>query len=969
MVGFNPEPIRRIILGIFMHNFKHLAVVVTLLLLSACKSTPSQYSVFFYDRIDNLATLPLSQKIPLPGEYIEGKYENGLHYYIRQNSQPSGRVEIRLVLRAGSLLENDNQQGFAHFVEHMAFNGTADFSQRDITDFVESTGMSVGSHLNAFTSFDNTFYVLELPSNDSQVLETGIRIIENWAHKVNFASSDIQKERGVVLEEWRAGKNVNERMSFKHLQKSIPDSRWIERFPIGQPDIIQNGEEADLIAYYKKWYRPDLMSVVVIGDIDTAQVATLLDKYLGAIPARADKIDADTLYAQFTVANNTAPIVSIETDEELTTGHISILTVHPKMPLVTFADLREQYLVGLHTTMLNFRLHEKVVTEDFPSLSATVDFGPYFGDKDMYSFFAGTKTGKVREAIRAILTEAYRVEQTGFTETELIRAKQSWRADLRQQAQTMLSDISSNHANRLLGYIINAYPMLDADDALLFSERILPTISLSEVNAIGQTWLTSANRVVQISALDSEKSTLPSEQEVIDIWDDVAGSIFSAFVDQEVPDTLMTDIPDSGSVVNKKHYSDEDYHIWTLSNGVRVILKETSLVTGQINFRAFSEGGNSVLNDTQFNRTRMTAQIMDSMGVADFDYITMTKFLADKAVYIESSIDNYSEWMSGDFTTQDTSTFMQLLHLKFTQTRADEANFTNYINYVRPQVLNQFNSPQAKFSEAIRSAIYKDDVRNLPFDTDMLNQQSLPDMVRFYQQRYSNAADFTFVFIGDFYVDQFEPFLSTYIATLPASSDRETFMHIPDVRTPGEVIVRVNENTEPRAEVYIGYRGNTEYSHQNELVFGAFINALDIKLRQKIREEKSAAYSVNVDGTLVQTPRGEFGLNISFTSDPNRVDEIIADINAVLNTMQTELVDTRFVDNFIAQQKEQFAFDIKTNAYWGYYLLRLHTLQTPFTHAQYDADLNAVTANKIRDIAKQYLATPHRIEAIMMPKN
>jgi zinc protease len=951
-----------------MLGLRSLFIVFTVLVLSACAATPNKYDFILYDRIDNLDTLPLSQNIPLPGEYISGQYDNGLRYYIRQNFQPLGRVEIRLILNAGSLLEEDNQRGFAHFVEHMAFNGTEEFSQEDIVAFVESSGMKVGSHLNAFTNFDNTFYVLELPSDDPKIVETGIRLIENWAHKVSFDPIEIHKERGVVLEEWRSSKNVNERLTMKHLEKTITGSRWLERFPIGQPEIIQNGADEDLIAYYKKWYRPDLMSVVVIGDISVLDVAGLLDTYLGTIPAQADPVDANDLYASYNVNENIEPIVSIQTDSELTTTQFALMTVQPRKPVVTFEDLRHQYLVGLHTTMLNVRLHEKVVSEDFPTLNASVDYAEYFRHKEVYSFVAGAKTGKTTEAIRAILTEAYRAKQNGFTATELERAKQSWLADLNQQAQTILSEVSSNHANKLLSHILNAYPLLDADDALVFAQRVLPTISLDEVNKVGQGWLTKENRLVQISSPENEKDTLPSAAQIIAIWEEIANSSLAAFVDKAVPDTLMTIIPEPGSVVNKEYNSDEDYHVWTLSNGARVVLKETQLVTGQITFRSFSEGGSSVLDDTLYNRTRMTAQILDSMGVANYDYITMMKFLSDKNVAINASIDNYYERMSGDFTAQDVSTFMQLLHLKFTQTRLDEANFNNYISYVRPQVLNQFNSPQAKFSEAVRSALYQHSERDLPFDTAMLNSQSLPAMHSFYQQRFGNAGDFTFIFVGDFKVDKLEPFLNTYIATLPASEERESYSILPDERLAGEIMINIKENTEPRAEVYIEYRGDVVFSHADEVAFGALQNALDIKLRQKIREEKSAAYFVNVGGYIAEAPRAEFALHISFSSEPSRVDEIIADVNLILTQIQEERLEQRFVDNFITQQKEQYAFDIKTNDYWAYYLTRLQTKEKPIANAQYHDYLDALTVEDIRTLAKKYLATEHRIQAVMTPK-
>lgn len=939
-------------------------------MLSACASTgPQSYNFFLHEQIDNLDTLPLSQEIPLPGEYISGEYDNGLSYYIRNNPQPADRVEIRLVLRAGSLLEEDGQQGFAHFVEHMAFNGTEDFSQEELLQFVESTGMSLGSHLNAFTGFDNTFYVLELPSNDNEVLETGIRIIENWAHKLQFDPTEIQKERGVVLEEWRAGKNVNERLSMKHLEKTIAGSRWVERFPIGQPDIIQNGNEEDLIAYYKKWYRPDLMSVIVIGDVDLLSVAQLLDTHIGTIPGREDALDADALYADFTIADNKEPIISIETDNELATTQFALMTTHPKMPVKTFEDLRRQYLIGLHTTMMNFRLHEKVVTQDFPTLNVDISFDEYFKFKEAYSFIAGAKTGQTKEAIRAVLTEAYRIKQNGFTESELARAKQSWLSDFKQQAQTMFSDVSTSHANRLLSLIVNDYPILDADDAYVFAQRVLPTITLDEVNNIGKDWLSDENRIIKVSAPENETASLPSADEIIAIWDDVANTSFTAFVDNEVPDTLMTATPEPGSVVNKDYDSSDDFHKWTLSNGATVILKQTELVTGQINFRTYSPGGTSLLDDDRYNRTRMTPQIMDSMGVADYDYITMAKFLSDKSFNIVSSIDPFNEWMTSDFTVQDINSFMQLLHLKFTQARYDEANFNNYMAYVRPQLVNQFNSPEAKYSEAVRSALFGDSVRNRAFDLDMLDLQSLPDMYALYKERFANAADFTFVFVGDFSLEEIEPLLNTYIATLPSTEGRETHRILPDERTNGELLIEVNENTEQRAEVYLEYRGSTEFSHVEELSFYALLNALDIKLRQKVREEKSAVYSVNVGGMISQLPSAEFNLNISFSSDPNRVDEIISDIESTLEDIKTQALEPRFIKNFIAQHKEQFALNVKTNTYWGYYLVRLDTNEKPLLHSEYDEALNSVTAEKVLDVAQKYLATEHTMKAIMMPKN
>lgn len=950
-----------------MRKFHFWYLFFTFLALSGCQSNNLTYPTYLYDRIDNISTRDLNTEIPLPGEYIHGKYDNGIKFYIRHNYQPTDRVHIRLILRAGSLLESEQQQGFAHFVEHMAFNGTEDFSQQEIIEFVESVGMQFGSHLNAFTSFDNTFYQLELPAGDPKTLEMGLRIIENWAHKLSFEAEEIDRERGVILEEWRARLNVYDRLNKLHLAKIIPDSRWVNRFPIGQIETIENGSHEHLIDFYRQWYRPELMSVAVIGDVDVLEVAEIMDTYIAAIPASESPIDEQSLYSEYDIEPPEQPLVTIEFDEEVNTSQFSLMSLKRKKSVKTFADLREQYVIGLYVGMMNNRLYELTLSDDYPTLNASVAYSNYYGNYDVYSLNAGAKTGRVEEAIRAILKESYRSAQYGFSETELTRLKQTWLSDLQQSAKQIHSQVSSDHMNRLFTYIVKDYPTIDSDDALAFAQRVLPTITVEEVNSIASLWSFDDNKIFKASAPKSEQSSFPNADRIMSIWDEVANMELAEFQEKVLPDSLMAHVPTPGKIVNKEYISEGDYHRWTLSNGVTVILKPANFVSDLVDFYAVSEGGYSLVSDDTYVQTRLADQIIDTMGVGDIDFAALGKILSDKTVSLSSSIKNLYESMSGRFDINDVSEFMQLLHLKFTDPRMSQQHFDNYLAYIQPQVANQFNAPSARFSRVISQMLYGDATRYQPFDLEAMEQLDFQSSFNFYQQRFENAADFTFVIVGDFTLDQIESSIESYIASLPASEEKETYRVFESDRQPGDLSVRIYENTEPRAEVYLDWQGEFEHSYEAEFAFGVIRNALDTELREVIREQKSAAYYVGVNGYASKIPVQEFNLNVSFSCDPERVDELLIEVKRVVNDVLSGEVEQRYIDNYIVQKTENRALDLKTNQHWLGYLYQQEK-QLGLSHEQYEATLKGLSNEAISSLATHILNAENTLQAVMMPK-
>ena len=792
-------------------------------------------------------TPEFSGPLPISPRIIKGQLDNGITYLIRQNNTPEKRAEIRLIVKAGSILEDDNQQGFAHFVEHMAFNGTEDFDKQEIVEYVESIGMKFGAHLNAYTSFDETVYKLQLPSDKEGTLEKGIHILENWAHKIKFDGLEIDKERGVVLEEMRARQGAGWRIFNKQLPVIYQGSQYALRLPIGNKKILEQGEHQDLVRFYQDWYRPEQMALVAVGDFDPNKVQQLFEKYFNAIAVTTQNPQQKPTY---TIADNTAPLVSIETDPELTRTTVEIQIKQQLVEPITYSQYYQTLVNQLFIQMLNGRFAEATLAPQAPVIGAGSSFGRFRADKSVFTLAATAKPTKSKEVVAFLLTELNRVLKHGFTQSELDRYKQSLLSKLDNAAKEIDTTQSSSLANEYVRHIVRGESIAGIDHYLAIGEKFLPRITLDEVNAIGKTWFTANNRIIKISAPESDQSSLPSKVDLLTLMEQVTQQPVAAYQDSQVVKQLMPIKPTAGSIISKVYDEQLDSHVWMLSNGVKVVLKQTDFKNDEIQFAARANGGYSLLEPKKMFTTIMAANIVEMSGVANYTLADIAKFSDDKQFWVRTKINHDSQSISGNSSVKDIEHFMQMLHLKFVAPRKDRNAFDSYLSRVESSISERFNSPKGIFSEQIRLAQYGQNPRSINFDTEVVKDQDLDKSFLFYQKRFANAANFNFVFVGNIDLSQMETLLSTYVASLPAVSDREHAIVHDNLRSTGKLTVKVEKGLVPKATVRLNFYGDSLWSHKNQMHLDALEYVLGSILRERIREEKSGVYGINVNSAF-----------------------------------------------------------------------------------------------------------------------
>ncbi len=937
-----------------------LAISLSLTACNSSESLKSSHSGQADNNQEYVGEMPLSPRI------IKGKFDNGITYIIRKNTKPENRAELRLVINAGSILEDDSQQGFAHFVEHMAFNGTEDFKKQEIVDYVESIGMSFGAHLNAHTSFNETVYKLQVPTDDIKTLETGIHILENWAHKLSFEGEEIDKERGVVLEEMRARKGAGERLFRKQLPVVAKDSQYALRLPIGTKDVLENGKHEDLIRFYDDWYRPDLMAVIAVGDFEPEQIKSLLEKYFAKIKAASNAKHRKI----YTIPKNKAPLISIETDPEMPQIVASLKIKQDLFEPKSFEDYRQLLTSELYTTILNARLREIALKKETAFIGAGSRFDRTYGGISTYSIGAAIKPGQITLALESILREENRAIQHGFTPSELERAKAILLRQWEKSATEVNNTNSRSFTSEYVRHFIKGEAVLGRDKEFEVAQHFMPLISINEVNSLGASWFTKENRIITLAAPETEKANLPNESELITLWDKVITEQTSPYQDSEVANSLMKKLPTAGSVVSKYFDSELETHYWTLSNGAKVILKQTDFKKDQILFSATSDGGNSQIDDTTFTKTLISDSLVDYMGVADFDQASLNKFMQGKKFSLKSKIYELSEKLSGSSSTQDIEHFMQMLHLKMTSPRKDPAAFETLIARITPSFENRFKQPKTVFNDAIREAKYGNDPRHPRVDVEVLKQQDLDASVNFYQQRFTNAADFDFIFVGNIDLTKMESLVKTYLASLPSNKSKEQFITLEDRRKPGLINVEVKKGLEQKAIVGYELSGETPFSHLNNMKFKAMKSALKTILRERLREDKSGVYGVSVRGSLSRRPTDTYKLSINFTCDPNRVDELLNEVTSILSELQSSTVDEKYLASFKEKSHKNRETALKENSFWKNHLANKERYQGNIVSiTEYKALVDSVKVEDIQQAANIYFTTENKVIAKLLPES
>jgi zinc protease len=911
------------------------------------------------------ATAPLTTTIPVDPQITVGKLPNGLTYYIRPNKKPEDRAELRLAVNAGSILEDEDQRGLAHLVEHMAFNGTAHFPKLDIVNFMQSIGMRFGAHVNAYTSFDETVYMLQVPTDKPEVLDKALLILEDWAHNVSFEPDEIQKERGVVMEEWRLGRGAGSRVQDKEFPVLLKDSRYAERLPIGKPEVIQNAKADRLTAFYHDWYRPDLMSVVAVGDFDKAAIETMIKAHFTGL-ANPPNEKPRTLYP---VPDHDETLYSIVTDKELPSAEVEVISKIDVQNPTTIGAYRREIVEGLFSGMLNARFGEMIQRPDAPFLRAGAGVGRYVRTKDARILSASVKEDGIERGLDAVLTEAERVARFGFTQTELDRA----RTGLARSLERAVAEKDNQDSGSLAAEFIRNFLQQEPIPGIVYEnelyKRFLPEMTLAEVNALAKNWVPSRNRVVAASLPEKAGLAVPTQARLASILATAADKELTAYVDNVATTPLLETAPSPGAIA--KTTTKDAYGIteWELSNGVKVVLKPTNFKEDEIVFRATSPGGTSLASDADYPAVSMADRVVSAGGVGKLSAIDLRKVLAGKAAAVSASIGETSEGLSGGGSPKDLETLFQLIYLRFTQPRADPEVFTAITTQMKAQMANQAVTPSFAFNETLLSTLYQNHPRRQMMTPERVSQVDLDKSLAFYKDRFADASDFTFVFVGTFTLDQMRPLVEQYLASLPATHRKESWKDVGVHPVTGVVKKEVDKGIEPKGQTAMVFTGPFEYTQANRAAIRAMADILQDRLREVMREELGGTYGVSVGPGYEKFPREEYEVEIQFGSDPSRVDELAKVLLAQIEKFKTEGP----TDKQVADVRETMLRDLQTSSKTNGFLLtniaaRYETgedLATLFNLADY---YNKLTPAVIQEAAKKYLNTENYVLVELFPE-
>jgi len=909
--------------------------------------------------------IDLKTPLLLDPEVTTGEFDNGLRYYIKVNKKPEKRAQLWLVVDVGSVLEDDDQQGLAHLAEHMAFNGTKHFAKQELIDYLESIGMKFGPEVNAYTSFDETVYMLQLPADSVEIMEKGFQILEDWAHLVSYEEKEIDKERGVVIEEWRQGRGANMRMLNKQLPILFKNSKYAERLTIGKKEIIENCSYETLRRFYKEWYRPDLMAVIAVGDFDKKWIQELFETHFAKIPPVPNPRKRDI----FHVPHHKETLFAIATDREASGTSVGVYFKSDVMPEKTTGDFRSILIRNIFNRMLNNRLDELTKKTDPPFLYGYSGKGRFVRTKEVFFLGAGVKEDGLERGLDALLTEANRVKKFGFTESELARTKTWILRNFEQVFKERDKTNSRFYAQKYAGHFLSNYFVPGAEKEYELSKKLVPGIQLKDVNGLISKWITGNNRVILVNAPEKENVKIPSEQELLAVFKKVEQKDIEAYEDKVSDEPLVAKPPAPAMIDKEKKLDKLGVTEWTLSNGVRVVLKPTDFKNDEIRFYAYSPGGNSLIAEKKYLSGSMASSIIEESGIGNFDNIELSKKLTGKVVNVSPFIGTLTEGFSGGASPQDIETLFQLIYLYMTSPRKDNEIFQSYKTRMKGFIENRSARPETAFNDTLQVTLAQYHHRARPWSEALLDEIELETALTFYKDRFADAGDFVFFFVGNFELNKMKPLILTYLGGLP-TLDRDEMWKDPGVTPPKGIIKKtVFKGIEPKAQVRLVFTGTFEWSPENSYALNSMISVLRIKLRETLREDLSGTYGVGVWGSGSLYPTQEYSISIGFGCNPERVDELVKTVFEELNTLKLTGPDEKYITKVRESQNRTYETNLKENGFW---LRQLYGSffrgQDPENILNYPKLVETLSVKMVQDAVKKYFDIGNYVQVVLLPE-
>jgi zinc protease len=911
----------------------------------------------------------LNRKLIIDPDVKVGKLANGLTYYIKKNTKPEKKVQLRLVVNTGSVLEQPDQQGLAHMMEHMNFNGSKHFEKNDLISYLQSIGVKFGADLNAYTSFDETVYILPIPSDDPDKIDKGFTILEDWAENALLDTAEINKERGVVLEESRLGKGASERMGKKYFPELFNGSQYSTRLPIGKDSIIQNFKAESLIRFYKTWYRPDLMAVVVVGDIDPALAEQEIIKHFSQFKNPVQEISRPAIIPMAERKQNTGMVL---TDKEQTIKILLIFNyVEKTKPIDTWAKYRETIREELFNSLINQRLNELTQQPDPPFLFGSTSFGNFI-IRGYRAFISVAAVGDkpVKNAIDALVSTTESVRKFGFLQTELDRAKASL---LTQTEKTFADKDKTESAILVQGYINNYLtraPIVGITNHYAFIKQTLPTITLAEVNALAKKTESTQGKFALLLAPETNMAQLPSNTELLNLVAAAHNLTVKPYQEKAVASTLMSKKPTPGKITGEKANAVLGTTDVTFSNGITITLKPTEFKNDDIQMDAWRWGGSHNYKLADKQNAENAATIVTAMGVKDLSPIGLRKFLSGKTVNVQPYINTYDEGIEGSSSVKDFETFLQLVNLYLTQPGKDQNLFQSYINTQKGFVENMKANPGSYFSDTLTKIEFNNNpwANGLPQASDY-DKINLDRSLSIYKTIFGNAYGMHFTFVGNIDFNKIKPLLETYLGSLPSSQKENKFTDEGLRPVKGIVETTIYKGAAKQSQVRIIFTGEAPYSHDENLKLKALLDALNIKFIEKLREEMGGIYGGGMGGRIINRPYNHYSITVSFPCGPENVDKLTKAALDLIKNAQTNGIEQSYLDKVKETLRKQYQDQLKQNDYWleglsGAWIEH----DDPMWILDYSKKVDALSVQDLQQTAKKYFNMQNYIKAVLNPE-
>jgi zinc protease len=899
-----------------------------------------------------------------------GVLPSGLRYFILENSMPENRAYLTLAVRAGSVLEEEDERGLAHFVEHMAFNGTERFPESKLISYLRSLGMRFGPEVNAYTSFDQTVYGIEVPVETDgarRIPDTALAVIDDWTRAVTFAPADVDEERPVIMEEYRMRLGAWERLRQKWLPVLFRGSPYANRMTIGLPEIIEGAPAERLEGFYKKWYKADNMALVFVGDFDGAALeASLADHFRIEKPA----VPTDRPLYDLPLPKKGNVETLTLTDSELTAAYITLYFKRgPQARRGDLAYYRGEIIDYLIDAMLGLRFEEALLKPETPHVSVNAGTASYAASSRFYVLSSQTKTGSAEASLEDLLKIKEAMIRYGFTDSEMATAAEMLVSDLQKLAQEKDRQQSQRYINSLVDYYLNGGNYADVEWELDAVQQMLPHIKAKDINAAVKDYFASNDIQVFIFAPDSEQDSLPDEARIKQMIAESKKMKIAAPKSSAVESGLLPFTPERGAVVSESVDADTGAVFWELGNGARVILKSTKNKNDEIVMQAMARGGTSSVAPEDDISASLAIEMTQVSGLGPWPRPELTRKLAGKQVSLSQSVYSYYRGFRGSSNSGDLKTFFEMLYLTFTDQRIDGEAVQAMMDQYKTSLALRGEDPQAVFSDEINRTIYSGHPHFKPLELDDLPKADIDTALAFVRKG-QNPSDYTFIFTGNLELKTMREYVEIYLASIPRGENWNTWTEL-DFKRPGKVEKIVHKGKEEQSAVYMVWFSKAPYSDELSAISQVLNEYLDIKLDDEIREKLGGVYSISSGAAVSPVPQGELSMQVYFNCDPKRVRELQTAVIALLNQTAVGVIDSDSFTKAVEAPKKEWEVSIQNNAYIAQsYANSSVLLNLPLSRLDRRPKLyDAVTPADIQRVCGQLLQSDGPALVVLMPEN